>query len=93
VEGNGQIYTSEDSGSSWAAHGITSDWSAVAASSDGMKILAAVTNGLIYTSTIPTSTVGTLGSISGGQYDAIELQYIGNDKFTVLSHEGYLTVQ
>jgi hypothetical protein len=34
-----------------------------------------------------------VGSISGEQYDAIELQYIGNNTFTVLSYKGYLVVQ
>jgi hypothetical protein len=31
--------------------------------------------------------------ISGTATDAIELQYIGNNTFTVLSHEGNLAVQ
>ena len=40
-----------------------------------------------------STTVGSSGSISGGSTDAIELQYVGVDLFTVLSHAGSLTVQ
>jgi hypothetical protein len=48
--------------------------------------------GQIYTS-VPSTTVGTAGSISGGLYDALELQYIGNNTFTILSYAGDLIVQ
>ena len=93
VVSGGRIYTSDDSGSTWFAHDTDRDWSSVALSSDGNKIVTVVTDGQIYTSTIPTSTVGAAGSISGGQYDAIELQYVGSNKFIVLAHEGYLIVE
>ncbi len=86
----GQIYTSTDSGTTWTAQATNANWTSVASSSDGTKLVAA--DGQIWTST-PNTTVGTAGSISGGQYDAIELQFIGNNTFDVLSHEGYLTMQ
>jgi hypothetical protein len=95
---SGQIYTSSDSGLSWIPRESARNWTGVASSSDGAKLVAVVGGGRIYTS-VPTShviqstTVGTAGSLSGGQYDAIELQYIGNNTFTVLSNEGYLCVQ
>jgi hypothetical protein len=64
----------------------------VASSADGSKLAVLVMNGQIYTSI--TSTIsGTGGSISGAALDAIELQYLGNGMFTVLSHEGSLTIQ
>jgi hypothetical protein len=57
--------------------------------------VAVASGGGIYTLTEvqQNTTVGTAGSIIGGQYDAIELQYIGNNTFTVLSNEGNLVVQ
>jgi ligand-binding sensor protein len=92
----GQIYTSTDSGLTWTAHDSSRGWQAVASSADGSKLVAAVSNGQIYTSAgtmIQSTTAGTAGSISGVQYDAIELQYIGNGTFMVLSYTGYLAVQ
>ena len=88
----GPIYTSTDSGVTWTARDSGRSWYGVASSSDGAKLVASVYGGQIYTST-PNTTIGTAGSISGGQYDAIELQCIGSNTFTVLSNEGYLTVQ
>ena len=88
----GQIYTSSDSGVSWTARDSNRNWLSVASSGDGSKLVAAAINGQIYTSA-PTSTPGTGGSISGGAFDTIELQYLGNGMFSVLSHEGSLTIQ
>ena len=92
----GSIYTSLNSGVTWnltsAPYGF---WGAVASSSDGTKLIAGG-GGAIFTSqpsAVGSTTVGTAGSMSGGQYDAVELQYIGNNTFMVLSHEGYLEVQ
>ena len=79
-------------GAVWTARDSARLWLSIASSSDGTKLGAVVYGGQIYTS-IPRTTAGTAGSISGAQYDAIELQYIGNNTFMVLSHEGYLTVQ
>jgi hypothetical protein len=77
------------------------DFRSVASSSDGIHLVAVsfaggVKNlgaGQIYTSNGFTTTSGTTGSISGSQYDAIELQYIGNNTFTVLNYAGSLIVQ
>jgi hypothetical protein len=58
--------------------------------------VAAAGGGGIYTSrptAVPSTTIGTEGAIIGGQYDAVELQYVGNGTFMVLSNEGYLVVQ
>ena len=69
----------------------TRAWYAVAASSDGSKLVAAVSNGAIYTS-VPTivasTTAGTTGYLLGGQNTAIELQYVGSGKFLPLSSTG-----
>jgi photosystem II stability/assembly factor-like uncharacterized protein len=98
VERGGRIHTSSDSGENWTAHESIRTWFWVASSADGSR-LAAVDfggneGGLIYTSTAAiTTTLGTDGSISGAQFDAITLQYVGGGMFNVLSHEGQLTAQ
>ena len=97
VASGGQIYTSSDSGVNWAPTSgpqaaPTGNWTSVASSADGSKLVAGAVFDRIYTSTA-TTTVGTTGSISGGPSDAIELQYVGNGMFTVLSHSGSLTIQ
>ncbi|MBI5430376.1 MAG: hypothetical protein HY938_07950 [Nitrosomonadales bacterium] len=75
---------------------------ALACSADGSKLIGAITGiggslvaGQIYTSiptSIGTTTVGIAGSISGMQYDAIDLQYIGNGVFMVRGFAGNLVV-
>ncbi len=91
------IYTSNDSGANWAVSSgpnapPSASWHSVASSADGSKLVAVGTATQIYTSTA-TTTRGTTGSISGASADAIELQYVGNGMFTVLSHSGSLTIQ
>ena len=83
----GQIYTSTDSGVTWTARDFNRNWRSVASSADGSKLVAVANNGQIYTSH-PNSTPGTAGSVTGGQSTAVELQYIGNNQFLPLSHEG-----
>jgi hypothetical protein len=45
-----QLYTSTD-GAAWTIHEDARDWRSVASSADGAKLLAAVSNGQLYTST------------------------------------------
>jgi hypothetical protein len=95
---NGGIYTSSNLGVTWTlTNASTGNWTSVASSSGGTKLVVVANNGGIYTTSgptaVPSTTVGIAGSISGGQYDAVELLYIGNDTFTILSNEGYLMVQ
>ena len=66
-------------------------WRSVASSADGNKLVAVVIGGQIYSTA--STTPGSGGSISGTSSDAIELIYLGNGIFIVLSHEGSLTVQ
>jgi hypothetical protein len=93
---HGAIYTSINSGVTWTPTSAPAGaWDTVASSADGTKLIASGSPG-VYTSqptAAPSTTVGTGGSLSGGLYDAVELQYTGNNTFTVLSHEGYLEVQ
>jgi len=75
---------------------LTNSWDFVASSADGLHRVA-VGTGSIYTSAYgQQTTLGTAGSISGSQDDAIELQYVGNGVFIVLddtSNSGAFTVQ
>jgi hypothetical protein len=89
---NGNLYTSTDSGVTWTPRDVARDWRVVTSSADGSRLAAAEWTGAVYTSQ-PSTTPGIAGSIAGVQYDAIKLQYIGANTFTILSHEGNLTVQ
>jgi hypothetical protein len=90
------IYTSEDYGFGWIqTSALANNWDFVATSADGVHRVAVGTS--IYTSIFgDQTTLGTAGSISGSQGDAIELQYVGNGVFIVLddtSNSGAFTVQ
>jgi hypothetical protein len=99
VELNGQIYISADSGATWTPRDSARYWASVASSSDGTTLVALQgSGGQIYTSnysraSMLSTTAGIAGFIGGAQYNAVELQYIGSNTFTVLSSEGYLVVQ
>ena len=87
----GHLYTSTDSGLTWTPRNGLGNWGAVASSADGNKLVA-VDGANIYT-TMNSTLPGPAGSISGNQYDSIDLQYIGNDTFVVRGYVGYLVVQ
>jgi hypothetical protein len=80
------------SGLNWTARASSRHWQAVASSSDGSKLAAVIGVGQIYISdaTLPsaTTTSGTAGYLLGAQSTAIELQYIANNQFLPISHEG-----
>jgi hypothetical protein len=68
----------------------------VASSSDGSRLAATDIGGYIYTSTptpLANTSTGVAGSISGSQYDSIDLQYAGNGVFLVRSSAGVFEVQ
>jgi len=87
------VYLSADQGTTWAARGAPDAWTGVASSADGMR-LAVVSNlfgsGEVWVSAPahPAATTLVSGSLSGVQYQAIELQYIGGDRFIVLDAIG-----
>ena len=92
----GKIYASTDSGLSWTPRESLRSWMTVASSWDGRNLAAGVYGGQIYTSipaAISSTTAGIAGSITGAQYDAIELQCIGSNNFLVLNSAGNLIVQ
>jgi hypothetical protein len=94
---SGQIYTSIDSGVTWTAQDSNRNWHSVASSADGTRLVAAVMiAGQIYTSTptpMRSTSTGGAGSISGRQYDAIDLQYAGSGVFLVRGSAGVFNVQ
>lgn len=93
AEGGGHLFVSTDSGISWIQQGVGRGWSAVASSADGTRLVAVDYGGKIYASVQPLApTIGTAGYISGDQYEAVAVQYIGAGVFMVISHEGSLTV-
>ena len=93
VDNGGKIHTSINSGLIWTESASAGDfsWRSVASSADGNKLVAVVDEGQIYSTA--STTPGSGGSISGRSSDAIELIYLGNGIFSVLSHEGSLTIQ
>lgn len=83
----GQLHVSTDSGATWTARESARVWYAVASSADGSRLVAFDGNaGLAYTSVGGRSTLGTAGSASGGQYDALTLQYVGGGEFLTVQH-------
>jgi hypothetical protein len=91
LESGGQAYVSTDAGATWTAYGANLDWSSVASSADGSRLVATVQFGKIYTSDGFT-TLGAAGSLSGGQFDAIELQYLGSGVFAPIRSVGSFTM-
>lgn len=86
----GWIYTSTDSGATWVVRETQRNWKPSAISPDGSLMVGAIEGGQLYVSTART-TVGAAGYLTGGQFAAIELQYIGNGVFLPLSHSGAIS--
>jgi len=94
ADGSGYIYVSTNFGTNWMQTAAASSWTCVAASANGQKLFAGDFSGNIYSasSLLPvTTTVGTAGYLSGDQFTAIELQYIGDGQWLTLSHEGTIS--
>lgn len=85
------IYTSTDSGATWS-NSLSGSFRSVTSSADGKRLAACKNEDRIYTySDILSQTMpGTSGGLSGGRNTAVELQYVGNDSFVPISHEGAL---
>jgi len=90
TDGGGFVFTSFDFGVTWTQAnvegGLNGEWLAAASSSSGSRLLVADTNtGNVFTSLGDQTTPGTAGSLSGGQNDSVELQYVGDGVFIVLA--------
>ncbi len=93
----GQVCTSVDSGSTWG------DWTtlvggdvykgllSVASSAAGDRLVVTVSNRPIYTWN--DTAQEPAGNLSGAQFSAIELQYVGGDTFMQLSSTGTITFE
>lgn len=88
TEYSGQIYTSADAGISWKSFELIRPWRGATLSADGNKVAIFGTYTQIYISTPATSSLGLNGSVSGTQYSALSLQYLGSGVFNILNHEG-----
>lgn len=96
-------WLSTDSGQSWVSQPLGLDANPVqhyghrvAASADGSRFYASITNGLaaaIGQGWAASTTAGSAGSLGGSRYTAADLQYVGNGRWLVVSHLGSLFVQ
>ena len=88
----GSIYTSINFGSNWNTSSVPSSvWSSICGSADGSHLTAGVYGGNIYytsSSALTSTTVGTNGYLSGPQFSALELQYLGKGQFMPISSSG-----
>jgi hypothetical protein len=94
ADGSGYLYVSTNFGTNWMQTTTASSWECVAASANGHILLAGDVFGNIYTasSLLPLATTpGTAGYLSGDQFTAIELQYIGNGQWMPLSYVGAIS--
>lgn len=83
----GPLYESVDHGNSWQPSGASANWTAVASSADGLSLVAGATGAAIQTgSRRSTTTPGITGAISGGQEDALQLQYVGGGLFMPIGY-------
>lgn len=90
VVDGGLVYSSFDGGQTWTARTSTlgsQPWYAAAISGDGTRAVAAINGGQIYYS-LSATTVGTGGYLTGNQYSAIELQYVGGGQWMPLGFTG-----
>ena len=89
----GVVYTSVDSGTTWASGGVAG--SVVACSADGSKLTVGTGN-QISSMAFPDASgkpATTFGSVSGVQLSSVELIFVGNGRWQLLSHEGPLAFQ
>ena len=88
VAANNNIYISLDSGANWNLAGTGISLAKFILSPDGNYLVMAKFTGEIYGTRFLSPT-----SISGGQYDAVELQYIGNNNYIIINYKGNLIVK
>jgi len=83
----GKLYESADGGQSWRATADDGAWTAVASSANGLTLLAAKSGAALYGGVRRAATTpGVAGSLTGGQADALHLQYVGGGVFMPISY-------
>ena len=81
-------YVSDDFGNTWvqSAANTSVAYVALASTPNGRRWYGATnSNSIIGFASEPYTTLGTSGSLSGDQFDTVELQYIGGGVFNILS--------
>jgi hypothetical protein len=85
-----RLYYTNNDGVTWQTRETVRNWTAIASSQSGKKLVATAYGGQIYTSAKRDQTTpGITGFLSGTQYDALELQYIGGGVFIPISYVSY----
>lgn len=85
------VFVSFDYGATWSSTGAPlSDWVGLAAAADGSKVVGVEDSagGGIFRHRVSTTSPGIYGYLSGTLGSAVELQYIGSNRFISLSHDG-----
>lgn len=83
----GTLYESPDGGLTWRPTADAGAWTTVASSANGLTLLGGKSGGALYAGVRrSTTTTGVAGSLSGGQGDALQLQYIGAGTFMPISY-------
>jgi len=85
----GKVLISYDGGNSWTPTGIGTSWSAIVVAGNGSRISAAMYDGVLnklYSGPISTTTI--VDTITGIKDSAVELVYIGNNQFAMVSSNG-----
>jgi len=83
----GTLHESSDGGQTWRATADVGLWTAVASSADGLTLLAGKSGATLYGGIRRSATTrGATGSLSGGQADALQLQYVGNGVFMPIGY-------
>ena len=83
----GTLYESPDGGQSWRSTADAGAWTTVASSANGVTLLAGKSGAALYGGVRRSSTTpGVTGSLSGGQADALHLQYVGGGVFMPISY-------
>jgi hypothetical protein len=89
---NGYIYTSTDSGATWAARIAPGyrNWRSITSSSDGTKLAAGVSGGYIYTSTDSGATWTTNSNSSGSRFWYAITSSSDGTKLAAVIYGGYI---
>lgn len=85
----GAILISTDGGVNWKATSRSGGYTrGLASSADGLRIAGGELGGTLFTiQSFPTTTTGVTGSVSGAQYDALDLVHAGGGLFVPRSFQ------
>lgn len=89
----GTVEISYDGGNSWTLTGSGTSWLAVAMSGDGGRMAASMADppqSKLYSGPVATTTI--VDSITGPKDSAVELVYIGNNQFAMVSSSGNIAL-